>query len=138
MINFDSEKHVRGESQFVDDLLVPEGTLYAHVYYSRVAHGKIISFNFSAAEAMSGVVAVFTSKDIPGANQIGGIVTDEPLLAEGHVHFSGQPIAVVVADSALHARSAAEKIIVEIEKLPVTTDPREAFSKNEFIIFLVF
>ncbi len=134
MKNFDSEKHVRGESQFVDDLLVPEGTLYAHVYYSRVAHGKIISFNFSAAEAMSGVVAVFTSKDIPGANQIGGIVPDEPLLAEGHVHFSGQPIAVVVADSALHARSAAEKIVVEIERLPIITDPREAFSKNELLI----
>ena len=100
MKNFDSEKHVRGESQFVDDLLVPEGTLYAHVYYSRVAHGKILSIDISAAEATNGVVVVFTSKDIPGENQIGGIVPDEPLLAEHHVHFIGQPIAVVVADRA--------------------------------------
>ncbi len=134
MKNFDSEKHVRGESQFVDDLLVPEGTLYAHVYYSRVAHGKILSIDISAAEATNGVVVVFTSKDIPGENQIGGIVPDEPLLAEHHVHFIGQPIAVVVADSALNARSAAEKIVVEIEKLPIITDPRIAFSKNELLI----
>jgi xanthine dehydrogenase large subunit len=134
MKNFDSEKHVRGESQFVDDLLVPEGTLYAYVYYSRIAHGKILSINLSAAEVMNGVAAIYTSKDILGANQIGGIVPDEPLLAEQYVHFSGQPIAVVVADSVLHARSAAEKIVVEIEKLPVITDPREAFSKNELLV----
>ncbi|MFA5833283.1 MAG: molybdopterin cofactor-binding domain-containing protein [Bacteroidota bacterium] len=134
MKNYDSEKHVRGESQFVDDLLVPEGTLYAHVYYSRVAHGVIRSIDLSAALPMNGVVSIFTSKDIPGHNQIGGIVQDEPLLAEQHVHFQGQPIAVVVADSAFHARSAAEKIVVEIEKLPVITDPRVAFAKNELLI----
>ncbi len=134
MKNFDSEKHVRGESQFVDDLLVPEGTLYAHVCYSRIAHGKILSIDFSAAQTMNGVQAIVTAKDIPGENQIGGIVQDEPLLAEGHVHFIGQPIAIVVADSPLHARCAAEKIIVEIEKLPVITNPREAFANNELII----
>lgn len=134
MKNFDSEKHVRGESQFVDDLPVPEGTLYAHVYYSRVAHGKIISIDFSAAQIMNGVKAIFTANDIPGENQIGGIVQDEPLLAEHHVHFIGQPIAIVIADSAINARFAAEKISIEIEKLPVITDPREAFANSELII----
>ncbi len=134
MKNFDSEKHVRGESQFIDDLPVPEGTLYAHVYYSRIAHGKIISIDFSAAQTMTGVKAIFTANDIPGENQIGGIVQDEQLLAEHHVHFIGQPIAIVIADSAFNARFAAEKISVEIEKLPVITDPREAFSKDELII----
>jgi xanthine dehydrogenase large subunit len=134
MKNYDSEKHVRGESQFVDDLPVPSGTLYAHVYYSKIAHGKIISMNLAFAEAMDGVKAIFTAKDIPGENQIGGIVPDEPLLADGHVHYCGQPIAIVVADSSLNARYAAEKISVEIEKLPVIIDPREAFRKNELII----
>ncbi len=134
MKNFDSEKHVRGESQFVDDLPVPEGTLYAHVFYSRVAHGRIVSIDLSAANAMHGVAAIFTAKDIPGENQIGGIVQDEPLLAEHHVHFIGQPIAVVVADTALNARSAAAQITVEIEKLPVITDPRDAFLNNELLV----
>ena len=134
MKNIDSEKHVRGESQFVDDLPVPEGTLYAHVYYSRVAHGRIVSIDLSAAKAMNGVAAILTAKDIPGENQIGGIVRDEPLFAERHVHYIGQPIAVVVADTALNARSAASHIVVEIEKLPVITDPRDAFSRNEFLV----
>ena len=135
--NFDSEKHVRGVSQFVDDLPVPEGTLYAHVYYSRVAHGKICSLDLSAAHAMSGVHAILTAHDIPGENQIGGIVQDEPLFATNEVHYIGQPIAVVLADSPFQARHAAEKIIVDIEKLPVITDPREAQKQKELLVPLM-
>ncbi len=134
MKNFDSEKHVRGESQFVDDFPAPEGTLYAHIFYSRTAHGKILSLDFSQALISAGVKRVLTYKDIPGENQIGGIVQDEPLLAEHHIHFAGQPIAIVVADSAINARVASEKIKIEIEKLPVITDPREAFANNDLII----
>jgi xanthine dehydrogenase large subunit len=134
MRNFDSEKHVCGESQFVDDLPIPEGTLYAHVYYSRVAHGKIRLLDASAAHAMIGVHAVLTAHDIPGENEIGGIVQDEPLLAQQDVHYIGQPIAIVVADSAFQARHAAEKIVVEMEKLPVITDPRDAQKQNELLV----
>ncbi|HLP16435.1 MAG TPA: hypothetical protein VK470_09275, partial [Bacteroidota bacterium] len=70
--NFDAEKHVRGESVFVDDIPAPEGTLYAHVYYSRAAHGTIRMLDVSAAKAMPGVTAVLTADDIPGRNEIGG------------------------------------------------------------------
>lgn len=134
MKNFDSEKHVRGESLFLDDLPVPEGTLYAHVCYSNVAHGTNLRIDTTAAERMNGVRAVFTAKDIPGENQIGNIVPDEELLASRGVHFIGQPVAVVVADEPFAARHAANAIIVATDKLPVITDPREAQAKNELIV----
>ena len=84
--------------------------------------------------AMHGVVRIFTAKDIPGENQIGGIIPDEELLAGTHVHFCGMPIALVVAESDEAARAAVKKIKVEIEPLPVITDPREAKEKGELII----
>jgi xanthine dehydrogenase large subunit len=134
MKNIDSYTHVRGESVYLDDIPVVNGTLYAAVFDSPVAHGKINHLDTSEAERMHGVVRIFTAKDIPGENQIGGIVPDEELLASTHVHFCGMPIALVVAETDEAARAAVKKIKVEIEPLPVITDPREAKEKGELII----
>lgn len=134
MKNIDSYTHVRGESVYLDDIPVVNGTLYAAVFDSSVAHGKITSLDVSEAAAMQGVVRIFTAKDIPGENQIGGIIPDEELLASSHVHFCGMPIALVVAESDEAARASLKKIRVEIEGLPVITDPREAKEKGELIV----
>jgi xanthine dehydrogenase large subunit len=134
MKNIDSYTHVRGESVYLDDIPLLEGSLFAAVYDSPVAHGKVISIDISAAAQMKGVAGIFTAKDIPGENQIGGIVPDEELLAGDHVHFCGMPIVLVVASSEEIARAAAKKIKVNIEPLPVITDPREAWAKGELII----
>ena len=134
MNNYDVISHVKGESQFVDDLLTPDGTLYASVFYSEVAHGELLSVDSSEATTVEGVKGIFTAKDIPGENQIGGIVPDEELLAEDKVEFIGQPIAVVVAESLLNAREGTRKIKAEINPLKVITDPREAFAKNNLIV----
>ena len=125
MKNIDSYTHLRGESVYLDDIPVINGTLYAAVFDSPVAHGKIISLDTSEAIKMPGVVRIFTVDDIPGENQIGGIVPDEELLAGSHVHFCGMPIALVVAETEEKARLAVKKIKVEIEPLPVITDPRD-------------
>jgi len=134
MKNIDTYTHVRGESVYLDDIPVLSGTLYAAVFDSPIAHGKIKSLAIDDALKMPGVVRIFLAKDIPGQNQIGGIVPDEELLASTHVHFCGMPIALIVADSEETARAAVKKIKVEIEPLPVITDPREAKEKNELII----
>ncbi len=134
MQNIDSYTHLRGESVYLDDIPVVNGTLYAAVYDSPVAHGKLLSVDTSAAMAMPGVVGVFLAKDIPGENQIGGIVPDEELLAASHVHFCGMPIALVIAETDEAARAAVKKIKAAIEPLPVITDPREAKEKGELII----
>jgi xanthine dehydrogenase large subunit len=86
------------------------------------------------AEKMQGVIKIFTAKDIIGENQIGGIVPDEVLFAEHGVDFCGMPIAFVVAETEDAARAAVKKIIVEIEPLPVITDPREAQAKDQLIV----
>jgi len=96
MVNTDAIFHVKGESQFVDDRLTPEGTLYAAVFTSPVAHGKITKINTASAKKLNGVIRIFTASDIPGENQIGNIIQDEVLLAENEVHYIGQPIAIVV------------------------------------------
>lgn len=134
MKNIDSYTHVRGESVYLDDIPIQEGTLFVVAYDSPVAHGRITKLDLSEAEISPGVVRIFTSKDIPGENQIGGIIPDEPLLAEDQVHFCGMPIALVVATTIDEAKAAIKKIRLEIKNLHVITDPREAQSKGELII----
>jgi len=134
MKNYDTTRHVRGESLFADDFLVPEGTLFASVFAASIAHGKILSIDISEAEKFSGVKIIITSKDIPGQNQIGGIIQDEPLLAENEVHYCGQPVAVVLAENLLIAREAKKKIRIAYETLAPITDAREAYAKGMLII----
>lgn len=134
MNNIDSRTHVRGESVYVDDIPLVQGTLFGAAFPSPIAHGHVKHLDISEAVQMPGVVKVFTCKDITGENQIGGIVPDEPLLANDEVHFCGMPVAFVVAESDEEARAAVKKIKVEIDPLPVITDPREAQAKGELII----
>ncbi len=128
--NIDSQNHVQGRSVYVDDIPVRQGTLYASVFSSPIAHGKFKTVDISAAEKQPGVVRIFLAKDVPGQNQIGGIIPDEPLLADGEVHFQGQPIALIVAETEEQARAARHHIKVDIKPLKVIVDPREAFEKG--------
>jgi xanthine dehydrogenase large subunit len=108
--------------------------LFGAVYGSPLAHGKIVGLHLHEAEAMPGVVRIFTSKDILGKNQIGGIVPDEPLMAEDEVHYDGMPVAFVVATSQEIAYAALKKITIEIDPLPVVTDPRVAKENGSLIV----
>lgn len=134
MKNIDSTSHVRGESVYLDDIPLVQGTLYACVFDSSVAHGKLNGIDTTDAFVSDGVVRVITAKDLIGENQIGGIVPDEPLLADGEVHSQGEPIAIVVAASEELARKAARKIRVDIEELEAVTDPRVAAARKMFIV----
>lgn len=134
MKNTDSIKHVKGESLFLDDITVPEGTLNGYVFYSPIAHGKIEKLDLSKALASRGVAAIFTAENVPGENQIGGVIPDENLFAEDTVHFIGHPIAFIAADTLLNAREAAKKIECKISPLPAIFNPRDAAKQNELII----
>src|ERR1044072_1817289 len=134
MRNIDAYTHLRGESIYLDDIPLIQDTLFGAAFGSPIAHGTISELDTSEAAAMPGVVHIFTYKDIPGANQIGGIVPDEPLLADHEVHFCGMPVAFVVADSVDAARAAVKKIKVTIEPLPVITHTREAQALGELIV----
>lgn len=134
MINIDTLNHIKGISIFADDYKEPAGTLHGAVFYSSIAAGKIKSIDYGEALASEGVVRIITHKDIPGVNQIGNIIKDEPLLAEEEVHFIGQPIALVVARSQSQAIKARKKIKVEYILHEPITDARDAYKKASLII----
>ena len=73
-VNFDAPGHVTGKSIYVDDIPAMEGMLYLKIFDSPVAHGKIKSVDYKKAEQTEGVIKIFSYKDIPGENQIGGII----------------------------------------------------------------
>ena len=133
MKRIDAIYHVRGEAEYVDDLPLPAEMLYAAVFASPVAHGKILSLDIKNALALEGVVAVFTADDIPESNQWGTIIADCPLLVKDEVRYVGQPIAVVVGKTRAIAQKAAKLILLEVEELPIIVNPREAFSQGHII-----
>lgn len=125
--------HSRGETLYADDLEQFAGLMHAVALTSPVAHGRILEIDTRKALKEPGVAAVLTAGDIPGENQIGGIIADEPLLAEGAVHFIGQPVALVVAETAALARKALKSISLVVEELDAVTDPRVAAERNLLI-----
>jgi len=131
--HIDAKYHVRGEAEFVDDVRPPSGMLFAAVLGSPVACGSLNKVSVEAAAALDGVWDVITAADIPGENQVGPIIQDEPLLANETVHFVGQPIAVVVATSSSAARRALALIELEIDEREPVTDPRIAFEAGDII-----
>ncbi len=133
MKNIDSHGHVTGRSIYLDDIPTQRGTLYSVVFDAPVAHAKINHVDYSDALQVPGIERIITHEDIPGENQIGGIIPDEPLFAEDEIHFWGQPIALIVGTSEHVCRKARSLIKIETEALPVITDPREAFAKNQLI-----
>ena len=134
MRSIDIHDHVKGRSIYLDDIPLIQGTLFARVFTSNVAHGRIIKLDISKARDLEGVHKVLISSDITGINQIGGIIDDEPLMAENIVDFIGMPIALVLADSESIARKACKLIDCKIEAFEEITDPRIAYEKGALII----
>jgi len=133
MRGIDVPAHTRGAAPFVDDLPAPAGLLHAAPVPSPVPHGRLLGIDASRALAIDGVVAVLDASHIPGENQIGAIIQDEPLLASGEVHYLGQPVALVVAGSRWTAHQAASLVDVRVEELPPILDPREAAARGSLI-----
>ena len=134
MKNIDSKGHVTGKSIYLDDIPLIQGTCFGVVFDSPVAHGTITSVDYSKALAYPGVIKIITHKNISGENQIGGIIPDEQLFASTEVHFVGQPIALIIAESDYIAFEARKCIEISISKKDIIVDPREAQQKNQLII----
>ena len=134
MKNIDSKGHVTGKSIYLDDIPIIQGTQFGVVFDSPLAHGTITSIDYTKALATPGVIRIITHEDIPGQNQIGGIILDEQLFASTEVHFVGQPIALIIAESDQIAFEARKCIEISISKKDVIVDPREAQQKDELII----
>ena len=126
--------HVSGCANYVDDIPLPADALHVALGMSRVAHGRIKSIDLSAVAAAPGVVAVITARDLPGDNNYGPILADDPIFAESLVEYAGQSIFAVAATSHDAARRAVKRAKIEYEELPAILDIRSALEKNSFVI----
>ena len=136
VIHESARLHVTGEAVYTDDIPELRGTLYAALILSPVAHGELIGEGIDRAAILAehGVVAVYTASDIPGENNCGPIIHDDPFLAAGKVEFLGQAVAVVVARDMLYAREAAKKAVVKVKELPAILTIDEAMAAKSFIM----
>jgi len=99
--------HVTGAARYVDDIPTPAGTLHLAFGVSTIARGTLTAMDLQKVKGAPGVIHVLTSRDLPFANDVSPSAHDEPLLSDGAIHYAGQPIFLVIADSHLNARAAA-------------------------------
>lgn len=122
--------HVTGQARYVDDIPLPVNALHLAFGLSTIAHGDITAMDLSAVRAAPGVVAVWSAADFDAMPDCSPSVHDEPLLATGRVHYLGQPIFMVVADSHLAARKAARLANVTYTALPALLTVDDALAAN--------
>src|SRR4030042_6307024 len=128
-----AELHVSGEAVYVDDIPLTARALVGHVVYSPHAHARIKTFDLSGARNIAGVHAVLSSKDIPGENQMGPVVKDEPCLACDETTFVGQAIFLIAAENDDLCREAGKKISVEYEPLGAILDIETAIAQHNLL-----
>ncbi|KFE33672.1 xanthine dehydrogenase molybdopterin binding subunit [Thioclava atlantica] len=125
--------HVTGAARYVDDIPCPANTLHLAFGLSSEAHAGITALDLEAVRAAPGVVAVLTAADMPFANNASPAPEPEPVLAEGVVHYVGQPIFLVAATSHLAARKAARLAKVDYEPRPAILTVEQALAaKSHF------
>jgi xanthine dehydrogenase large subunit len=126
--------HVSGRAQYCDDIPLPADALHAAFGMSPVAHGRITSLDLSAVRDSPGVVAVAVPADIPGENNYGGAVHDDPIFADRLVQYAGQPVFAVAATSMRAARIAAKAARLDIAALPALLDIRAALAAGSYVL----
>ena len=126
-------RFLTGKGRYTDDINV-NGQAHVCFLRSQVAHGRIVNLDSTVAQAIDGVIRIFTGDDFAGVGGLpcGWCVTDRfgqpmqepphPVLAQGKVRHVGDPVAAVIAETLDIAREAAELIDLEIEELPAVVD----------------
>ena len=126
--------HVTGEARYIDDLPEPPGMLYAALGMSTETHAKVVALDLEAVRRAPGVVAVVTAADLPGVNNIGPVLPDEPMFATDLVQFRGQPLFAVAATSVELARRAARLAKVQYQPLEPIVTIEQALEKQQFVL----
>ena len=140
IVRVDAKAKAMGQAHFPGDFNLP-GQLYMKILFANRPHARVKAIDTSAAEALEGVVAVFTAKDVPD-NIYGMIFPDQPVLCGpdsnnpygDRVRFVGDQVALVVAETEAIAAKARDLIQVEFEDLPVVASLEEALAEDAPVI----
>jgi xanthine dehydrogenase large subunit len=124
--------HVTGRAVYTDEQHPPQGLLSVWPVASKHAHARVLRIDATQALAVPGVETVLTAADIPGENNSGTILHDEPVIAADVVSFHGQSVAWVVAQDEATARAAAARVLVEYEPLPAILTIEAALAADAF------
>ncbi len=132
----DARAKVTGEAKYPGDFTM-EGLLHMKILFAGRSHARVLWIDTSEAEAVPGVVAILTAKDVP-VNEYGLQTPDQPVLCgpgssrpgADVVRFVGDQVALVVAETERTAARARDLIRVEYQNLPVVTDPFEALKPD--------
>ena len=124
-----------GEAVYVDDLPLHRDTVFGVLVTAKRPHAILKSIDSAAARALPGVVAVLTAADVPH-NNCSAIGQTHPVLADTEVKHHGQPVALVLADTELHATAAAQAVVVHYDDeasaaLPVVFTTQQALQHHE-------
>jgi carbon-monoxide dehydrogenase large subunit len=144
----EDEPLVTGRGTFTDDVMVP-GQAHAAFARAQVGHGELRGVDVSKAAAMPGVIGVFTGADlvadglgtippavlVPGRGGKAMFAAAMPALALDRVRYVGEPVAIVVADSAALARDAADLVVLDVRELPVVADVERALAPGATAIW---
>ena len=131
-VKYEATELALGDRGYVDDMRIP-GLLHAALRLTDHARANITAIDTSVTEAMEGVTAVFTGTDVPGDLRVGIIYQDWPVFIPvgGRTSYTGDVMAIVVADTLAHARAAADAVAVEYEVLTPFTDLEVALASDE-------
>jgi CO/xanthine dehydrogenase Mo-binding subunit len=131
----ESRDKVTGRAEYTHVMRVP-GMVYAKLFRSTVAHGKIKSVDTSAAKKVPGVLHVVTVDDVMkvlASPYYGPAFHDQPILAHEKVRFVGEPVAAVIATDPHIAEQAVQLITAEYEEMPAVFDEVEALTSNVYV-----
>jgi xanthine dehydrogenase large subunit len=126
--------HVSGQALYCDDIALPANALHAAFGMSPIAHGRITALDLAAVAAAPGVAAIAVAADVPGENNYGGAVHDDPIFAVERVEYAGQPVFAVAASSMRAARIAARRARLEVAPLPALLDIRAALAAESYVL----
>ncbi|MDW8063354.1 MAG: xanthine dehydrogenase family protein molybdopterin-binding subunit [Candidatus Caldarchaeum sp.] len=127
VVRHESVAGVKGLLRYVEDH-VDRRCLYARIVRSNVPHGLLKSIDLKDGRGF-----LVTARDVPGENQVGYAIADQPVLAEKKIRFYGEPVALVVAENGYEADDLLEKVDVDVEPLPAVFDVFDAL-RNEVLV----
>lgn len=125
--------HVSGEARYVDDIPLPINACHAAVGLSEISRGEITHIDLSAVKACAGVIDVLTYDDIPGEADVAPVFDGDLLFSDGKIHYQGQPIFAVLAETVMQGRQALSHAIIRYDSESPILTAEQAHHQQEYV-----